>query len=239
MRALLHLLFESLAYAAGFWLYNRQRRDTIDPLTHDQRTWVIVAAILGAAAGSKVLNWFSNPAELAARWYDPVFLMSGKTIVGGLIGGWIAVEYAKHRLGVTQRSGDLFAPALCLGIAVGRIGCFLGGLEDDTYGIATTLPWGIDFGDGIRRHPTQLYEIAFLLLLMMYLQWRRRMPHENGDLFKLFMVAYMAFRLLLDFFKPGYALLGLTAIQWACVGVLAFYSPEIPRLLRSREAVHG
>src|SRR5260221_11390397 len=73
--------------------------------------------------------------------------MSGKTIVGALIGGLIAVELAKHILGIKQRTGDLFAVPLCLGIAIGRIGCFLTGLEDHTSGVATSLPWGVNFGD--------------------------------------------------------------------------------------------
>jgi prolipoprotein diacylglyceryltransferase len=49
---------------------------------------------------------------------------------------------------------------LAIGIAVGRLGCFFAGLDDFTYGTPTTLPWGHDFGDGIARHPVQLYESA-------------------------------------------------------------------------------
>ncbi len=215
------------------------RKGLVDPLTHEQRTSVIVAAILGAAIGSKVLNWFTDPAQLAVHWHDPLFLMSGKTIVGGLMGGWIAVEIAKRFLGITQRSGDLFALPLTLGIAIGRVGCFLGGLDDDTYGLPCSLPWCVDFGDGVSRHPTQLYEIAFLLLLAFYLQWRSNLPHRNGDLFKLFMIGYMGLRILLDFWKPGVFLFGLTAIQWACAGALVLYAPQFPALFRIRETVHG
>jgi prolipoprotein diacylglyceryltransferase len=90
--------------------------------------------------------------------------MGGKTIVGALISGLIAVELMKRYIGVRQSTGDLYAIPLALGIAIGRIGCFLTGLSDNTYGTPTTLPWAINFGDGIPRHPTQLYEIIFLLL---------------------------------------------------------------------------
>jgi prolipoprotein diacylglyceryltransferase len=92
--------------------------------------------------------------------------MGGKTIVGALVFGLIAVELMKRYIGVRQSTGDLYAIPLALGIAIGRVGCFLTGLSDNTYGTPTTLPWAINFGDGIPRHPTQLYEIAFLLALI-------------------------------------------------------------------------
>ena len=97
----------------------------------------------------------------AAHWHDAVYLMSGKTIVGGLIGGLFAVEWVKRQIGEKSSTGDLFAAPIALGVAIGRIGCFLGGLPDGTYGTPTSLPWGVDFGDGIPRHPTQLYESDF------------------------------------------------------------------------------
>ena len=97
--------------------------------------------------------------------------MSGKTLVGGLIGGLFAVEWTKRLIGVRRRTGDLFAIPLCAGIAIGRIGCFLGGLEDGAYGVATVLPWGVDFGDGVARHPTQVYEILWMgLVAFWYLE---------------------------------------------------------------------
>ena len=72
------------------------------------------------------------------------------------------VEIAKRAAGVTASTGDAFVVPLAVGIAIGRMGCFVAGLHDDTYGNATTLPWGVDFGDGVARHPTQLYDIAFV-----------------------------------------------------------------------------
>ncbi len=77
--------------------------------------------------------------------------MGGKTIVGALIFGLISVELMKRYIGVRQSTGDLYAIPLALGIAIGRIGCFLTGLSDNTYGTPTTLPWAINFGDGIPR----------------------------------------------------------------------------------------
>ena len=75
--------------------------------------------------------------------HNPAYLVGGKTIVGALIGGLITVEIAKRYIGIQQSTGDLYAIPLALGIAIGRIGCFLTGLPDNTYGTATNLPWGI------------------------------------------------------------------------------------------------
>lgn len=232
--AILHFLFESLAYLIGSFLYLQLRRRDGDPLAGVDRSSVFAAAIVGAALGSKVLGWVEHPGEFVVRWRDPMFLLGGKTIVGGLIGGWTAVEWTKRKLGIFQRSGDLFAIPLCIGIAIGRIGCFLGGTGDGTYGVVTAMPWGVDFGDGLRRHATQLYEVLWLLMLASWLWLLRKRPHRNGDLFKLFMIGYMSFRLVIDFLKPAEPVLGLTAIQWACLATLVFYAPDVPRLSRQR-----
>jgi len=118
----------------------------------------------------------------------------------------------------------LFVFPLIIGMAIGRIGCFLTGLADHTYGVATSLPWGIDFGDGIRRHPTQLYEIVFLLALGSVLLVVRRRLTESGDLFKLFMVAYLGWRFAIGFIQLEIPLAGLSAIQWACLATLIYYA---------------
>ncbi len=229
-----HWVFEFLAYTIGFRIYLHQRRKQGDPVSAPVRWSVIAAAAAGAALGSKVLYWFEDPWATLAQWRDPAYLLAGKTIIGGLIGGLIAVELTKRQLGVQTRTGDLFALPLAAGTAIGRIGCFLTGLDDHTYGIPTTLPWGVDFGDGVPRHPTQIYEIIFLVLLAAVIARKSHQPHENGDLFKLFMVGYMGFRLLADFLKPGVTVAGLSLLQWACVAVLVYYAPDVRRWMTAR-----
>lgn len=230
-----HFVFEALAYFVGYRVYLTQRKRSGDDLGTRDRMWIVAAAICGAAVGSKLLYWLGDPALTLRMWNDLFYLMAGKTIVGGLIGGLVAVEAIKHRLGILRRTGDLFAIPLCVGIAIGRVGCFLAGLSDDTCGIATGLPWGIDFGDGIRRHPVQLYEIVWLCLLAIWLGWLARKPNREGDLFKGFMLGYFGFRLAIDFLKPGVALAGLTSIQWACVTMLLYYCRDVPYLFARKE----
>lgn len=240
----------------AFRVYLSLRRRFGDPIATPLRWAVIAAAVAGAALGSKLLFWLEDPQRTWHSLHDPAYLIGGKTIVGALAFGLIAVELAKRYIGLRQSTGDLYAIPLALGIAIGRVGCFLTGLSDNTYGAPANLPWAIDFGDGIPRHPTQLYEIAFLVLLIPFLfkiltaitsrvgqlssaapsgeaRPDRPTPFRPGDAFKLFMIAYMFFRLLCDFIKPyPHLLLGLGGIQWACVLILLYYARDILRWLR-------
>ena len=234
-----HFLFESLAYTAGFLIYRRERRRRGDVIGGPDRNAVIVAAILGAALGSKLLAWFEDPA-LALR--DPVTgLLGGKTIVGGLIGGTLAVEWVKKRLGITRRTGDLFAIPMAIAIAIGRLGCFFGGIADGTYGSPTSLPWAVDFGDGIGRHPVQIYEILFLAALTAALVSLRRRGLRNGELYRVFLLSYLTWRLAIDFLKPEPQFAGLSSIQWVCAATLIGYCRDTARMfsLPRKSYAHG
>lgn len=218
-----HPFFETLAYVAGYAVFRRARASG-DILTEPQRWTVIAAAAIGAVLGSRVLGLAEQwPTLLAARRSGHLLLLAfepgGKTIVGGLLGGWLAVEIAKRVRGIRTRTGDLFAVPLCAGIAIGRLGCFLAGLADDTYGRPTHLPWAIDFGDCIGRHPVQAYEIVFLAGLGWVLSRKYRLA--EGARFRIFMAAYLAWRLFIDFLKPQPLIGGMNVIQWSCLFGLA------------------
>jgi len=230
-----HWFFETLAYIVAFRVYLFLRRKSGDALADVDRWWIVAAAAMGAVAGSKLLYWLEDPALTLRHWKDPAYLLGGKTIVGALIGALFAVEAIKIVLGIQRRTGDLFALPLCVGIAIGRVGCFLAGTEDHTAGIATALPWGVNFGDGVPRHPTQLYEIAFVLALGALILFVSRHLLVPGDSFKLFMVGYFAFRLCVDFLKPDVRVFaGMSSIQWACGFMLLYYARDARRWLGRR-----
>lgn len=225
-----HAVLEFAAYPAAIALLTRLRANWGDPIAQRTRMIVVLAAAIGAVLGSKLLFLFEQPALIGDR--VPEMFAAGKSVVGGLLGGLAGVELMKMRLGESRSTGDLFVLPLCFGIAIGRVGCFLGGLADATYGFPTKLPWGVDFGDGISRHPTQLYEVIALAAMAAWAISRRSRVERAGDLFRGFMVLYLGWRLVIDVWKPEPPALvaGLTAIQIACLGGIAYYSRDLRRV---------
>jgi prolipoprotein diacylglyceryltransferase len=228
-----HLLFEVLAYTIGYRYYAALRRRG-DAISDVGRMWIFVGAATGGLLGSRLLGLLEHPELWATA--SPLELLGGKTVVGGLLGGLIGVEWTKRRLGVRVSSGDLMVYPLLLGMMIGRVGCFMAGLADGTHGVASSLPWAIDLGDGVPRHPLPLYEIGFLGLLWAGLRrLQRRVRLADGALFKLMMVAYLGYRLGIELLKPEpRPWAGLSAIQLACVAGLFYYRRV---LLRPHELV--
>jgi prolipoprotein diacylglyceryltransferase len=231
---LVHFFFEAGAILLGVQLYRRGlRRSGKGEILQSGNFAVALGCVAGAAIANKLAFWIENPALSPALAANPfAFFAGGQSIVGGLLGGLIGVEAAKRITGVTRSTGDAFVTPLLCAIMFGRIGCFLAGLHDDTYGVATDLPWGVDFGDGVRRHPTQLYEIAFAAALLGTLSAAApALRREPGLTFKLFLTAYLTWRLAVDSIKPApYAYPGgLSGIQVICLAALAVYLPFVMR----------
>lgn len=218
-----HFICETLSYFIGYRYYAYLKQHTVDPISDHNRLIIFIGAAAGAFLGSHIVGVLENPPLLIH--FNLIYFMGNKTIVGGFIGGLIGVEITKKRIGVTASSGDLMVYPLILAMIIGRTGCFLAGLEDGTYGIASKLPWAINFGDGIRRHPTNLYEIVFWLLLWIGLKLlEKRIKLADGARFKIIMTAYLVFRLLIEFIKPDYFFsFGLSTIQLVCVGGILYY----------------
>jgi phosphatidylglycerol:prolipoprotein diacylglycerol transferase len=231
-----HLLMELIAYTGGFQLYLHLRRRAAHRLEPETNLWIITGAILGAAVGSKLLAWAESFDALRPHLADPRAWLGGKTIVGGLLGGWLGVELAKYRTGIRQSTGDLMVFPLIFGMAVGRVGCFLTGLDDHTYGVATSLPSAVNFGDGIGRHPTQLYDIVFLAIVALALWINRARFTKAGQMFRLFMLAYLLWRFGVEFLKPReirVPAVNLSAIQSASLSGAAVC---VASLVRGRRA---
>jgi phosphatidylglycerol:prolipoprotein diacylglycerol transferase len=138
-------------------------------------------------------------------------LLAGRTIAGGLVGGTLGVLFIKKKLGIQGRYGNLLAAPIALGMAIGRIGCLLHGCC-----FGTPFRRGIDFGDGIARHPTQAYEMLFCLIAFFLLQ-RARRTAPPGSLLTRFFLAYFVFRFVEEFIRPHPIQFGLTPFQWICI----------------------
>jgi prolipoprotein diacylglyceryltransferase len=223
-----HLILEYLAFFIAFRYYVILRRKSTDVINSNNRLSIILGAALGALIGSRLVGILENPL-LNFSQQNIIQLLNTKTIMGGLFGGLLGVELAKKIIGEKQSSGDLFVFPIIVGVFIGRVGCFLSGIKEFTYGKVTTTVFGMDLGDGLLRHPTSLYELIFLVLLFFSL---RRIENnstlKNGDLFKLFMLLYFGFRFCIEFLKPNlFYMLGLSTIQLLCVICWLYYSPFI------------
>lgn len=206
-----------LSAITAAWLLSRRRQRAV-PLDRGQRLGIAVGAFCGAMIAAKLpfvlADW---PGLLSgAAWLD-----NGKTIVFGLVGGYFGVEIAKWALDVRVKTGDSFAVPVAVAIAIGRLACFQAGC---CYGTPTTLPWGVDFGDG-PRHPTQLYETAFHLAAALVLLVFERFDLFRGQRIKLYIMAYLVYRFATEFIRPEPRLwFSLTGYQCACLALLPLFA---------------
>lgn len=231
--AQIHGLLEFAAMALGAALYRRaRRRSGLPAMTAKGSFALIVGLLVGAGLGNKLVFLIERPDLWLAFWQGGQPLRLGQSLVGGLLGGLVGIELAKALTRQPASTGDLMVWPLAAGIALGRLGCFLAGLHDDTYGLPSALPWALDLGDGLPRHPTALYELGFVLVLAGLLhQGRGRLTPVPGLAFKIFLASYLLWRLLVDGLKPvrvPYAL-GLSGIQWICLLALLCYLPLVAR----------
>ncbi len=235
-----HLILEYVAFFVGFRYYLYLRKGTADPISSNNRLSIIMGAIFGALFFSRLMAFLENPPlHLGQSWWA---LLNNKTIMGGLFGGLLGVEITKKWIGEKHSSGDLFTLPIILGIAIGRVGCFLAGTKEFTYGSETSFFVGMDLGDGLYRHPIALYEIFFLIGLFLLIQGLQAGPvsFKSGAYFKGFMVCYFGFRFFMEFLKPNpFLVLGLSSIQILCLLCLLYYHQYIRQgIAHARKKLH-
>lgn len=206
-----------LTLAAGFLLARGRQRAL--GLSTRERLGIGLGAFCGAMIGAKLpfvlADW---PGLLSGTaWFS-----DGKTIVFGLVGGYLGVEAAKSYLGVTVKTGDSFAVPVAGAVAIGRLGCYSAGC---CFGRPTGASWGVDFGDGLLRHPTQLYESAFHAAMLGVLLILERRGLFRGQRIKLYFLAYLVYRFFSEWLRPEPIVgLGLTAYQWASLLLIVVFA---------------
>lgn len=228
-----HLVLEYLAFFIAFRYYLYLRKKQTDLISTSNRLSIILGAAIGALLGSRIMGYLENPL-ITPSAENLILLLNTKTITGGLFGGLLGVELAKTIIGEKQSSGDLFTLPIIVGIFIGRIGCFLSGTKEFTYGNATTFFTGMNLGDGVLRHPLALYELVFLVCLFLLLRkLKKNEALQNGELFQYFMLAYFGFRFIIEFLKPNiFFVFGLSSIQWLCIVCFLYYRKTIIRIFR-------
>ncbi|WP_338814882.1 prolipoprotein diacylglyceryl transferase family protein [Bernardetia sp. Wsw4-3y2] len=229
----IHLILEYLAFFLSYRYYVWLRKRSIDYIPSSKRLSIILGAAIGAFLGSRIIALLENPVFT----YDVsaiIAYLNSKTIMGGLFGGLLGVEIAKKIIGEKQSSGDLFVFPIILGIFIGRIGCFLSGINEFTYGKVTTFFLGMNLGDNLKRHPIALYELVFLVLLFLFLSKLKHTNLKNGLLFQYFMICYFGFRFFIEFLKPNvFFIFGLSSIQILCLICLTYYYKTIFNLFKN------
>ena len=173
-----------------------------DKVRGDKAYLMVLSALIFGFIGSKVLVIIENIGILLKDFSQiKAFVFTGKSIIGGLIGGYIGIKLSKRILKMKEmRLGNKIAPAIALGMGIGRIGCFLTGC---CAGIKTNLKIGVDFGDGVNRIPTQLIEMIFCFILFIYLFYKQK-NDENllpGILFQKLVLYYFIFRFFIEFIR--------------------------------------
>jgi phosphatidylglycerol---prolipoprotein diacylglyceryl transferase len=232
-----------VAFLMGGWLIARQLREK--GLREDYAADVVAAAVIGGIIGAKL--WY------VALTQDPgaLFSRGGLVWYGGFFGGALAVILNGWRLGVPLRwTMQLTAPALAAAYALGRVGCWL---VNDDYGRPTDLPWGVKFPQGLPPstagnltqlfgipvapgvdpstvlavHPTQLYEVAAMLIAFAILWRLRKNGRPVGWLFGLYLVLAGVERFLVeivrakdDRFLGPFTLAQLTSVIIVAIGIL-------------------
>ncbi|THV56600.1 diacylglyceryl transferase [Chryseobacterium candidae] len=221
---LAHPLFEAVGMFLGMRYYFYLKRKSTEKLSFNTSAAVLIGATAGALIGSKLIGNLENPYALFENFSIRKF-WSNNTIVGGLAFGLLGVEMAKKIVHHKESTGDLIVFPLILAMIIGRIGCFLTGIDEETYGIPTDSVFGMHLGDQYLRHPVALYEIAFLIVLWIGLKYIQNLKkYPSGFIFQLFMLGYFIFRFFLDFIKPRVEIIGnLGMIQMVCICVIIYY----------------
>lgn len=202
--------------AAFVWMAKRRGMATTGVLL------VAGVGLLGGLLGANIAQWLTTGSP-------------GKSVLGALAGGYLAVFLFKKHIGLRRPTGDLFAVAICAGEAVGRWGCCFGGC---CYGKPTHVTWAVWQHDAF-RHPTQIYlSLASLGILLLLLWWEYRSPPENF-LFYAQGILYCTARFLIEFFRETPATNRVFSVaQWACLFGFVFFAVKFRGLLQEERRVY-
>lgn len=187
----------------------------------DERIWYVVAGVIvGGALAGRLGTWLQHldlrdNASFAEQW-----LYGNRSILSGLLGAYLGGVLARRFSGYPTPTGDLFAPAVAAGMAVGRIGCLL----SEAPGTPTGGGWGIVLTPveaartasvaGVGLHPSFGYEIVFHLVALLVLRRLRDRVTRPGALFTLYLAGYAVFRFAVEFVRGNdVAFAGLTRPQ--------------------------
>jgi phosphatidylglycerol:prolipoprotein diacylglycerol transferase len=214
-----HSTFVALGMmAAGIiFLIECRRRGIKDP----RIPYLVLGALAGAAILARLGTWAQNLDPTKNLTLFEQLAHGNASVLSALVGAWIGVHVAKRIVRFPVRTGDLFAPAVALALAIGRIGCLLtenpGTPTGSSWGIVLTPDAAARVGQiaGVALHPSFVYEIAFHLAAFAVLWfWLRHQPIAAGETLTLYIAAYAVFRFFVEFVRGNEVVwMGLTRPQ--------------------------
>jgi phosphatidylglycerol:prolipoprotein diacylglycerol transferase len=238
-----HDLFTIAGILAGLALYYRALRR--DRVLDGRIVLISVAAIAGGALGARVLTGWEVIDEVSAAKLPLTYVITHgpRSIIGGLAGGYLAIVLSKRALGYTLSTGDYYAAAIPLALAIGRVGCFLSELP---LGTPTDLPWGMTVSSEVAAafprcpgcdgpmHPSMLYEIGFHAAAFGLIVTRGPLLPIRGDTLKAYLLAYGLFRFGIEFVRGNEVQAwGLTGPQIVLIPLVGLLVAHFVRRLRS------
>ena len=195
-----HTVFDLAAWGAGLAFSVLLYRWRLKGLTEQVADKVGGGYFAALAAGAIPGAWLAGSLNTLQGAHPAL----SHSVVGALVGAIVGVEIYKAARRITGSTGGVFVGPFALGLVIGRWGCLFAGLPDGTYGAPTALPWAVDLGDGIGRHPVQVYEsLAMAVFLAFYLEGlARRRPWAMRRGFYALCIWYGATRFVWEFLKP-------------------------------------
>ena len=213
----------------------------------------VAGGLVGGALGMRASALVRDPGVLLQVPLGDLLQGGAKSVLGGLTGAYVGVLVGKRLVGYRERTGDAFAPAVALGMAVGRIGCLL----TEPPGRPTSLPWAVHLSPeqaaaipgctacvpGTGLHPSFAYEIVFQLVAFGVLLALRERVTSPGALLTFYLAGYAVFRFAVEFTRDNEAVLaGLTRGQLFLLAVaplLLWRTAVLARREVARGAVRG
>lgn len=224
------VIAECLAFSLGFRYHVLLRKYSIIDVSGNFKTYIVLGGVIGTFIGARLMGFLENP--YAIHHFRQVLIQfNARSLAGGIFGAMLGVQAVKSITKERHLSMDLYTFPLILGIIIGRVGCFLNGTKNWTYGKVTDFFMAMDLGDGLYRHPIALYEILFLALLFIVLHKNRYiLRFLPGMTFSIFMLTYFSFRFCIEFIKPNvFFVYGLSCLQWLCIACWIYYAPQFLR----------
>lgn len=177
-------------------------------------------AVLGAyllELPADLLGWTAAPPAGAAGDALP---LGGRTVLGGILGGWLAVESAKPRLGIRTPTGDAFALPLAVALCCGRFGCLFAGC---CVGVeCAPSPFALVDAAGTPRVPVPVIEIAFHAAAALAIAIATRLGRARGRRLAVYVATYAALRFVLEEWRPHpELLLGMSWYQFLAIALAA------------------